>query len=118
MFYRSRGINYLSLSGYIGYVKKARIAEAKNNLSKLLETVKKGESVLILDRNTPIARLEPIRADLSTLPDGMADLIAAGAVSPSRIDFDVDGFLGRKTARLPQGASAAAIAVREREEGP
>lgn len=38
-------------------MKKARIAELKNNLSRYLQHVRGGESVLILDRNTPVARL-------------------------------------------------------------
>lgn len=38
----------------------ASITEAKNNLSKLIRKVRHGESVLILDRNVPVARLEPL----------------------------------------------------------
>jgi prevent-host-death family protein len=36
------------------------VTEAKNNLSKLLKKVRHGQSVLILDRNVPVARLEPL----------------------------------------------------------
>jgi prevent-host-death family protein len=38
----------------------ASITEAKNNLSKLIKRVRQGESILILDRNVPVARLEPL----------------------------------------------------------
>ena len=38
----------------------ASITEAKNNLSKLLKKVRHGQSILILDRNVPVARLEPL----------------------------------------------------------
>lgn len=38
----------------------ASVTQAKNNLSKLLKKVRHGESVLILDRNIPVARLEPL----------------------------------------------------------
>jgi prevent-host-death family protein len=38
----------------------ASVTQAKNNLSKLLKKVRHGESVLILDRNVPVARLEPL----------------------------------------------------------
>lgn len=41
-------------------MKKASITETKNRLSALLDLVKQGESILITDRNVPIARLEPI----------------------------------------------------------
>lgn len=39
----------------------ASITQAKNNLSKLIKKVRHGESVFILDRNVPVARLEPLR---------------------------------------------------------
>ena len=41
-------------------MKKASITETKNSLSALLDLVKQGESVLIMDRNRPVARLEPV----------------------------------------------------------
>ncbi len=43
-------------------MKTATISETKNNLSALLDRVRAGETVLILDRETPVARLEPVRA--------------------------------------------------------
>ena len=41
-------------------MKTASVTEAKNGLSALLGLVRKGTPVLILDRNVPVARLEPI----------------------------------------------------------
>jgi antitoxin (DNA-binding transcriptional repressor) of toxin-antitoxin stability system len=41
-------------------VKKARIAELKNNLSRYLQHVKSGGSVLILDRDQAVARIVPV----------------------------------------------------------
>lgn len=41
-------------------MKTATITQAKNGLSALIDRVKGGESILILDRGTPVARLEPI----------------------------------------------------------
>ncbi len=41
-------------------MRTASITEAKNNLSSLIKKVRHGESVLILDRNVPVARLEPL----------------------------------------------------------
>jgi prevent-host-death family protein len=40
----------------------ATITEAKNGLSALIDRVRSGESILILDRGVPVARLEPIAA--------------------------------------------------------
>ena len=40
-------------------MKKAGIREARQNLSALLEEVKKGREILITDRGKPVARLSP-----------------------------------------------------------
>ena len=42
-------------------MKKAGIAELKNNLSRYLDQVKNGESILVLDRNHPVAQLIPLQ---------------------------------------------------------
>src|SRR2546427_289397 len=47
-------------------MKKARIAELKNNLSRYLEHVRGGGSVLVLDRDRPIAQLAPLTRTVST----------------------------------------------------
>ena len=41
-------------------MKQARIAELKNNLSRYVARVRAGETITVLDRNTPVARLVPI----------------------------------------------------------
>lgn len=40
------------------------ITEAKNGLSALIDRVKGGETVLILDRGVPVARLEPVASNI------------------------------------------------------
>ncbi len=42
-------------------MKKAGIREARQNLSELLEYVKKGREIVITDRGEPVARLVPMR---------------------------------------------------------
>ncbi len=42
-------------------MKKAGIADLKNNLSRYLDQVKSGESILVLDRNQPVARIVPLQ---------------------------------------------------------
>src|SRR3970282_2183930 len=39
---------------------KAKIAEIKNHLSRYLDHVRSGESVLVLDRDQPIAQIVPL----------------------------------------------------------
>jgi prevent-host-death family protein len=42
-------------------MRTANIAELKNNLSNYLLDVKRGEEVLISDRNVPIAKIVPLK---------------------------------------------------------
>ncbi|HEX9942687.1 MAG TPA: type II toxin-antitoxin system Phd/YefM family antitoxin [Thermoanaerobaculia bacterium] len=41
-------------------MKKATLTETKNNLSALVDQVQHGETILILDRGRPVARLESV----------------------------------------------------------
>jgi len=42
-------------------MKQVRIAELKSKLSEFLRAVQRGESLAVLDRNTPIAHIVPVR---------------------------------------------------------
>jgi prevent-host-death family protein len=62
----------------------ARISELKAKLSAHIQFVKNGEEVLILDRNTPVARL----VSVSPVEDEdvrMQRLIATGVITPPKI---------------------------------
>lgn len=51
-------------------MKKAGIREARQNLSALVEQVKKGREILITDRGRPVARLvPPVRPVAAPFPD-------------------------------------------------
>jgi prevent-host-death family protein len=41
-------------------MKKAGIAALKNNLSRYLDQVKSGETILVMDRNQPVAQIVPL----------------------------------------------------------
>lgn len=41
----------------------ATITEAKNRLSALIDRVRAGQTILILDRGIPVARLEPLSSE-------------------------------------------------------
>ena len=58
----------------------AKISELKARLSSYLDAVRRGHSIVVLDRNTPIARVIPLR-DAS---DGLA-LVKASA-PPKDVD--------------------------------
>jgi prevent-host-death family protein len=42
-------------------MKQVRIAELKSRLSEYLRAVRQGETIAVLDRETPIAQIVPIR---------------------------------------------------------
>jgi len=43
-------------------MKRARIAELKNNLSRYLDHVRAGGSVIVVDREQPVAQIVPLRS--------------------------------------------------------
>lgn len=98
-------------------MKKASITEAKNNLSSLIDGLKNGSSVLIVDRGRPVARLEPVIGLQESHEDGrLLRLVREGLVrprrkAPSRAIFE------QEPPRATAGASALKLLIEERREG-
>ena len=46
-------------------MKEVRIAELKARLSEYLRAVRRGETIAVLDRETPIARIVPVQGPLT-----------------------------------------------------
>lgn len=98
-------------------MKSASISEAKNRLSAYIDLVRKGETVLITDRNTPVAQLVPLQQ--ASDPDEEAWLRAlerkglvrrAGKRGPSAL-------LKKAPPKLPPGASVLDALLEERRSG-
>lgn len=91
----------------------ANIATTKNQLSRLLRRVRRGETILITDRNHPVAKLAPVGdAD----PD-LVGLHASGLLRPPQgIPLDLAAFLSEPRPRLTAGADLASAVLEEREE--
>lgn len=93
-------------------MKTATITEVKNGLSALIDRVRAGESVLILDRGVPVARLEPA----TSLPDAAGRLrrlersggVQVGAAAPPV------ALLRRPGPAVTKGASAVQAVLDER----
>ncbi len=60
-------------------MERATISQLKNNLSAFLRKVRAGETVLILDRNRPVARIERIGGE-GQADDRLAHLERQGLV--------------------------------------
>lgn len=92
-------------------MKRASISEAKNNLSALIDRVKAGESVLIVDRGTPVARVEPVAAHHGD--ERLERLVRAGLVTPPARKLALPRLVVPKHTRL----TALRALLEERRDG-
>lgn len=98
-------------------MKKASITQTKNQLSALLDRVRHGETVLIMDRGRPVARLEPALQEGEGNEAGrLARLERAGilrrAISPAR-----SRLLLEPPPKSKKGTSILQALLVEREQG-
>lgn len=96
-------------------MKKASITEAKNNLSALIDRVKGGSPVLIVDRGRPVARLEPVTS-IGSEDDRLARLVRDGVVRPAR-GVPPKMVFATPPPRAKKGASGVRALLDERREG-
>ncbi len=97
-------------------MKKASVTETKNRLSQLLDHVRNGETVIVTDRNIPVAQLMPVQARAAGAAEGLVERL------------ERNGLVRRaKTSSLPReiiestppqsSRSALNALLTEREEG-
>lgn len=96
-------------------MRTATVTEAKNKLSALLDRVRGGESILILDRGVPVARIEPAVAHAEQLGRVQrlerAGVLRVGAAPPPL------GLLRDPAPELRNGASGVRTLIEERRLG-
>ncbi len=97
-------------------MKKASITEVKNNLSALIDGVKHGAPLLIMDRGRPVARLDTVRGSAAEGDGHLARLIRDGVVRPSRGTLSKT-ILARKPPRASKGSSVVNLLLDERRDG-
>jgi prevent-host-death family protein len=98
-------------------MKKASITEAKNNLSSLIDSLKSGSPVLIVDRGRPVARLEPVTNSLRADDEGRLErLVRHGIVRPARGVLP-KGLLASQPPRVKSGASGVRTLLEDRQAG-
>lgn len=98
-------------------MKKVSITEAKNHLSALIDGLKSGSPVLIVDRGRPVARLEPVTTALDAEHSGrLSRLVRDGIVRPRR-DAPPRTLFRDQPPRAEPGASAVKALLEERREG-
>jgi len=94
-------------------MKEAKISELKDQLSRYLRLVQRGEVIRILDRNVPIAQITPIaRTQPGADADVLADMERKGLIrrGHGKLSRDV---LDRDPPGRPCGVLQALLAERE-----
>jgi antitoxin (DNA-binding transcriptional repressor) of toxin-antitoxin stability system len=66
-------------------MKNARISELRDGLSDYLARVRRGETVIVYDRDTPIARIEPIAPAPEGEPEWLREAYRRGIVTPPKV---------------------------------
>lgn len=99
--------------GYIGHMEKATISQLKNRLSAYLKKVRAGDSILILDRDQPIARIERV-APLEGPEDRLTRLERSGLLQRSTTRVSVEEL--RAPVPRPERSVVEAL-IEERREG-
>ena len=94
-------------------MKQATIAEAKRRLNALIDEVKAGEGILIVDEGIPVARLEPVKSDPS-FADWLERAERAGVITP-RVAAPPLDLLRRPGQTLAGDASVDALLEERRE---
>jgi prevent-host-death family protein len=96
-------------------MKKASISDAKNGLSALIDGLKNGSPVLIVDRGRPVARLEAVSAGDDESAQ-LAGLIRDGVVRAARHTPPANVFTSSPP-RAGKGASGVRLLIHERRDG-
>lgn len=96
-------------------MRTVNIAELKNKLSAYITYAKAGETIVIRDRNTPVAQLVPLPAN-----DGMSaeerQLVAEGIMTMPTRPLDLKKFFRMPKARVSGNAGIQAVLDERNEE--
>jgi antitoxin (DNA-binding transcriptional repressor) of toxin-antitoxin stability system len=96
-------------------MEKVTISQLKNSLSAYLKKVRAGQTVLILDRNEPIAVLERVTNKTLADDERLARLEQAGLIKRSKTSDPVGALSKTKAPKVK--ASLVQAVIDEREEG-
>lgn len=97
-------------------MKTANISYAKNHLSELIATARGGDAVIIVDRDKPVARLEPINSRNSPMPERLLGLVRSGVISPAKRALK-PGEIGKMDLPRPAGGDIVRALLADREDG-
>jgi prevent-host-death family protein len=96
-------------------MRTVNIAELKNRLSTYITYAKAGETIIIRDRNTPVAQLIPLPLE-EGITEEDRDLVAAGILRLPKKPWDPSAFLAMPIPKVEGNAGTQAI-LDDRNEG-
>ncbi len=97
-------------------MKRATLTETKNNLSALVDQVQHGETILILDRGRPVARLESALGEGEDPEGRVARLERKGLLRRASISLPRE-ILMTSPPQSAEGGSVLDALLEERREG-
>lgn len=103
--------------GYNGVMNKANISYTRNHLSAMLSRVREGETILIVDRQQPVARLEPVAGPSARALPWQADLVRRGLVRSARGQLDAKTLGALPLPKPRDGGDILDALLADREEG-
>lgn len=97
-------------------MKTATISYTKNHLSALLAQVKRGETVTILDRTKPVARMVPIESSGDVDWDRKLDDLERRGITKQDRAATIEWLLREPPPKAKPGFSITEAIIQEREE--
>ena len=96
---------------------KANISYMRNHLSRMLSRVKEGESILVLDRQEPVARMEPVTGRSAPGLPWREDLVRRGLIRPARRGRTATALSNLRMPTCRKGGDVLKALLADREEG-
>lgn len=100
-------------------MKKASITDAKNKFSSLVDLVRKGETVIITDRDVPVAQLmPPSRLDDSDEQQILSKLESQGILTKAKKKSPIQEIISSPVPKAKRGVDILDILLSERRDSP
>lgn len=99
-------------------MKTATLTETKNRLSALIDQVRHGETILILDHGRPVARLSSVLSEASPSPEGrVARLERRGLLRRAKTTKKGPELFAHERPAASEGGSVLEALLEERRSG-
>lgn len=98
-------------------MRTATITETKNHLSALIHEVRRGETIIVMDRNKPVARIESVEPLSDESHIARIERLQRDGILCARRENRMDKVLTCRPVTTMGARSAVKVLVEEREAG-